>query len=101
MAKVIVIEECTQCPFFQDAYVPYGMMREHCKKSNKSVPWVPGGTKNRGSYPIPSFCELKDFEPKDEVGKAECISERSPDGNHHYKGGSKYCYHCGLNKNYS
>lgn len=62
MAKIIVIEDCTQCPFFQDAYVPYGMMREHCKKQNLPVPWVRGGNKGRGSYPIPEFCGLPNQE---------------------------------------
>lgn len=63
MAKIIIIEDCTQCPYFQDAYVPWGMMREHCKKSNQPVPWVSGGgRKNRGSYPIPEFCTLPNKE---------------------------------------
>jgi len=30
----------------------------------------------------------------------ECISPNSPDGNHYYEKGSKYCSHCGFNKNY-
>ena len=29
-----------------------------------------------------------------------CISDKSPDGKHHYQDDSTYCYHCGLNKNY-
>ncbi len=32
--------------------------------------------------------------------RVECNSKNSPDGKHHYQEGSKYCYHCGLNKNY-
>jgi hypothetical protein len=32
--------------------------------------------------------------------RAECTSKKSPDGKHHYQDGSKYCYYCGLNKNY-
>jgi hypothetical protein len=61
MRKIIVIESCSECPFFQDAYVPYGMKREFCKKENKEVPWIPGGAKNKGSYPIPEFCTLETF----------------------------------------
>ena len=64
MAKVIIIETCSQCPHFQDAYVPYGMKREWCKKENQPVPWIPGGAKNRGSYPIPNFCKLPENEHK-------------------------------------
>ena len=62
MKKIIVIEDCTECPFFQDAYVPYGRLREHCLKARKDVPWIPGGNKNRGSYPIPNFCPLESVE---------------------------------------
>lgn len=68
MIKILIIETCSGCPFFNDAYVSYGMKREWCKKENQAVPWIPGGTKNRGSYPIPDFCKLpnkEDNEHKD------------------------------------
>jgi hypothetical protein len=62
MAKVIIIEECTQCPHFQDAYVSYGRLREWCIKEGKPVPWKQGGLRRRGSYPIPDFCSLPNKE---------------------------------------
>lgn len=62
MEKILLIKTCSDCPFFNDAYVPYGQLREHCLKERKNVPWVPGGEKNRGSYPIPSFCKLENAE---------------------------------------
>ena len=56
--KIIEIETCTGCPFFNDAYVSWGMTREWCRKENKGVPWN-AGTR---SYPIPDFCTLENAE---------------------------------------
>ena len=63
MAKVLIIETCSECPFFQDAYVEWGMTREYCKKEKRNVRWRNDG--GRGSYPIPEFCTLPNKE-KDE-----------------------------------
>jgi hypothetical protein len=62
MAKILIIETCSDCPFFQDAYVSWGKLREYCTKEGKPVPWKRGGLRNRGCYPIPDFCQLTNKE---------------------------------------
>lgn len=50
-AKIVIIERCDQCPYFDDSYWDYN---EFCMELKRKI------AKIENMYPIPEDCPLKD-----------------------------------------
>ena len=51
MAKIVIVDRCDQCPYFDDSYWDYN---EYCMELKRKI------TKVENIYPIPEDCPLKD-----------------------------------------
>lgn len=59
MKKLLVIDNCNDCPHFDNSYWGY---EEKCKKLKRKIPWIMRS--ERSVFPIPDDCPLPNAEEK-------------------------------------